>query len=52
MNVNRFVVEQNGFNDDLHLVLSNDNTIYQYIWDATIAPVLVTKYSLMTGSKV
>lgn len=30
MNVHRFVVEQNGFNDDLHLVFSNENTVYQY----------------------
>ena len=52
MNVNRFVVEQNGFNDDLHLVFSNDNTIYQFVWDVTVPPVLVTKYALMANSVV
>jgi hypothetical protein len=30
MNVNRFRVEQNGYNDDLHVVISNNNTVYQY----------------------
>lgn len=52
MNINRFRIEQNGFNDDLHVVLSNDNTIYQYQWDVLAHPVLVTKYTLMGGSKV
>lgn len=52
MNVNRFRVEQNGFNDDLHVIFSNDNTVYQYEWDVVNAPVLVTKYNLMSGSVV
>lgn len=52
MNVNRFRIEQNGFNDDLHVVLSNDNTVYQYQWDVLNHPVLVTKYTLMAGSVV
>lgn len=52
MNVNRFRVEQNGFNDDLHLVISNDNTVYQYEWDVFNTPVLITKYALMAGSVV
>lgn len=52
MNVNRFYVEQNGFNDDLHLIISNDNTIYQFTWDVTVPPVLVNKYTLMSNSIV
>jgi hypothetical protein len=52
MNVNRFRVEQNGFNDDLHVVVSNNNTIYQYEWDVLNDPLLITKYTLMTGSTV
>ncbi len=30
MNVNRFRVSQNGFNDDLSVVFSNQNMVYQY----------------------
>ena len=52
MNVKRFFVEQSGFNDDLHLIFSNDNTIYQYLWDVDTVPVLVTKYTLMANSVV
>ena len=52
MNVNRFSVAQLGFNDDLHVVLANDNTIYQYEWDTIYPPTLVTKYGLMSGTKV
>jgi hypothetical protein len=36
----------------LHLVFSNENTIYQYVWDVTAPPVLVTKYALMANSVV
>ena len=34
------------------MVLSNDNTIYQYEWDVATEPVLVAKYALMEGSEV
>lgn len=52
MNVNRFRVSQDGFNDDLTIIFSNENTVYQYKWDIMEAPVMVTKYSLMAGSVV
>lgn len=52
MNVRRFRVIQDGFNDDLHVVFSNENTVYRYEWDAVYEPILVTKYTLMSGSQV
>ena len=53
MNVQQFRVEQLGFNDDLHVVVANDNTIYQYEWDTSVAlPTLVNKYSIIGGSVV
>ena len=52
MNLNKFRVDGNGFNDDLALVLSNDNTVYHYEWDLANAPNLVNKYTLMPFSEV
>lgn len=52
LNVQRFVVHQNGFNDDLHVAVANDNTIYQFEWDVASPPTLVNKYALMAGSEV
>lgn len=52
MNVNRFWVNRLGFNDDLNVVLTNGNSIYQYDWIIGQAPTLTTKYSLMPNSDV
>lgn len=52
MNVHRFRVIQDGFNDDLHVIFSNENTVYRYEWDTVYDPILVTKYTLMAGSRV
>lgn len=52
MDVTQFRVEQLGFNDDLLVAFSNDNTIYQFEWDVTTPPTLITKYALMPGSQV
>ena len=49
-NINRFRVDQLGYNDDLNVVFANDNTVYQYEWDVAASPALVTKYALMPGS--
>ena len=51
-NVQKFRVAQLGFNDDLHVVLANDNTVYQFEWDVATPPNLVNKYALMPNSKV
>lgn len=52
MDVQQFRVEQLGFNDDLHVVVANHNTIYQYEWDTVYPAVLVNKYSLISGTVV
>lgn len=51
-NINRFRVDQLGYNDDLNVVFANDNTVYQYEWDTLSSASLVTKYALMPGSYV
>lgn len=51
-NINRFRVDQLGFNDDLNVIMANDNTAYQYEWDTFTQPNLIMKYSLMPGSTV
>ena len=50
LDINRFRVDQLGFNDNLNIVFSNENTIYQFEWDIPSAPVLVTKYNLIPKS--
>jgi len=52
LDVNRFRVDQLGFNDDLNLVVTNGNTIYQFEWDVTKPPKLVAKYNLIPNSIV
>ena len=52
LDLTRFRVDHLGFNDDLNLVMSNENTIYQFEWDVTTPPVLTNKYSLIPKSKV
>jgi len=52
LDITKFRVDQLGFNDDLNLVMSNENTIYQFEWDVSTAPVLVTKYTLIPKSEV
>ena len=52
LDITRFRVDQLGFNDDLNLVMSNENTVYQFEWDTSMAPVLVTKYTLIPKSEV
>ncbi len=52
MDVNKFWVNRLGFNDDLNVVFSNGNSIYQYDWVIGKAPVLTSKYSLMPNSQV
>lgn len=52
MDVNRFSVNRLGFNDDLNIVFSNANNIYQYDWIVGQPPTLTTKYSLMPNSDV
>ena len=48
----RFRVDQLGFNDDLNVVVSNGNMIYQYEWDVTTPATLVAKYTLIPNSSV
>jgi len=50
MDINRFRVDRVGFNDDLQVVATNGNTIYQYEWDVTTLPILIKKYTLIPNS--
>jgi len=50
MDVNRFAINRLGFNDDLNVVFSNGNSLYQYDWVIGKAPVLTAKYGLMPNS--
>lgn len=52
LDITRFRVDHLGFNDDINLVMSNENTVYQFEWDVTTPPVLVTKYTLIPKSIV
>jgi hypothetical protein len=52
LDINRFRVDQLGFNDDLNVVATNGNTIYQFEWDVTTPPTLVAKYTLIPNSYV
>ena len=52
LDINRFRVDQLGFNDDLNVVATNGNTIYQFSWDVTHPPTLIAKYNLIPNSKV
>lgn len=52
LDITRFRVDQIGFNDDLNLVATNGNTIYQFEWDVTNPPTLTAKYTLIPNSKV
>lgn len=50
--IDRFRVDQLGFNDDLNVVATNGNTIYQFEWDLARPPTLTAKYTLIPNSKV
>ena len=52
LDLTKFRVDHLGFNDDLNLVMSNENTIYQFEWDVTTPPVLTNKYTLIPKSTV
>lgn len=52
MDVNRFAINRLGFNDDLKVVFSNGNNLYQYDWIIGKAPTLTAKYSIMPNSEV
>lgn len=52
LDITRFRVDRVGFNDDLQVVATNGNTIYQYEWDVTTPPVLIRKYNLLPNSQV
>jgi len=52
LDINKFRVDQLGFNDDLNLVATNGNTIYQFEWDVTTPAKLVAKYNLIPNSIV
>lgn len=52
LDITKFSVDQLGFNDDLNLVMSNENTIYQFEWDVATPPVLTNKYTLVPKSTV
>jgi len=52
LDIDRFRVDQLGFNDDLNVVATNGNTIYQFEWDVTSPPTLTAKYTLIPNSKV
>ena len=52
LDITKFRVDQLGFNDDLMLVMSNENTVYQFEWDVLLPPVLITKYTLIPKSEV
>lgn len=50
MDVNRLAISRLGFNDDINIVLSNGNSMYQYDWIIGKPPTLIAKYSLMPNS--
>lgn len=50
MDAQKFRVEQLGFNDDLHVVIANGHSVYQYEWDLGTPAVLTNKYTLIPGS--
>lgn len=52
LDLNRFRVDQLGFNDDLNLVMTNGNTVYQFEWDLTVPATMVAKYTLVPNSAV
>jgi hypothetical protein len=52
LDINRFHVDQLGFNDDLNVVATNGNTIYQFEWDLAAPATLVAKYTLIPNSQV
>ena len=52
LDINRFRVDQLGFNDDLNVVATNGNTIYQFEWDLSMPATLVAKYTLIPNSQV
>lgn len=52
MDMNRFSVDQLGFNDDLNIVMTNGHSVYQFDWDVTTPPVLTHKYTLAPNSQV
>lgn len=52
LDITRFRVDQLGFNDDLNVVATNGNTIYQFEWDLAAPPTLVAKYNLIAGTTV
>ncbi len=52
LDLNRFRVDQLGFNDDLNVVATNGNTIYQFEWDLARPPTLTAKYTLIPNSQV
>ena len=52
LDVTKFRVDQLGFNDDLNVVVTNGNTIYQFEWDVTTPATLVAKYTLIPNSEV
>jgi hypothetical protein len=50
MDVSKFRVSRLGFNDDLNVVFTNGNNIYQYDWVIGQLPVLTSKYNLLPNS--
>lgn len=52
MNMYRFKVDRIGFNDDLHIAITNGNQIYTYSWDVINPPKLIQKFGLLAGSYV
>lgn len=50
MNMYRFKVDRIGFNDDLHIAITNGNQIYTYSWDVINPPKLIQKFGLLAGS--
>lgn len=52
LDATKFRVNQNGFNDDLSLVVANSHTIYQFDWESGYPATLVNKYTLIPGSTI
>lgn len=50
--VHRFSLNRLGVNDDLTIVFTNGNQVYEYDWIIPNTPILKYKYTLMPDSKV
>lgn len=50
--VHKFSLNRLGVNDDLTIVFTNGNQVYEYDWIIPNSPILKYKYTLMANSRV